>query len=69
MARGVSGSAWPARAQRAFVATEGHFAPLNDGPDSAVLDLSFGYALRGGYHLGDWRVVGHLERDGAVDLG
>ena len=46
-----------------FLRAESHISLLSDAPERSVLASTFGFGFRGGYGIGDWRVLGHLERN------
>jgi hypothetical protein len=46
-----------------FVELEGHLSVFSDAPDTSMINLTTGYALRGGYRWGPWGVLGHIERN------
>ena len=52
-----------AEAPRAFASVEGHGSLLNDTPNAALLDVTFGYSVRGGYRWGRWRATLHVEQN------
>ena len=54
----------PARAQPGWFATvEGHFSLLSDTPGRSFLDITTGYALRGGLRRGPWGLLAQVERN------
>ena len=48
---------------RVFVAAEGHFSLLSDAPERSFINVTSGYALRGGYRFGRWGLLAQLERN------
>ena len=66
----------------AFIQVEGHLSLLSDAADRSSLGGTFGYALRGGYRLGQWGFFASAEhnlwlasedeltvRNGALNVG
>ena len=51
---------------RIVVAVEGHFSLLSDAPERSFINLTGGYAVRGGYRFGRW---GLLAQDRAERTG
>ena len=50
-------------AARIFVAIEGHFSLLSDAPERSFINVTSGYALRGGYRFGHWGLLAQVERN------
>ena len=50
-------------AQRYFAELEGHFSLFNDAPDASLINVTFGYALRGGYRFARWAIIAAIERN------
>jgi MYXO-CTERM domain-containing protein len=46
-----------------FVELEGHLSVFSDAPDTSLINMTMGYALRGGYRWGHWGLLGHIERN------
>ena len=46
-----------------FATAEGHFSLLSDIPGRSYLDITIGYALRGGYRWGPWGLLAQIERN------
>jgi hypothetical protein len=54
----------PARAAgEGFLSLEGHLSVLSDAPERSMIDVTLGYALRGGYRRGHWGALLHVERN------
>jgi len=48
---------------RVFVAVEGHFSVLADAPERSFINVTSGYAVRGGYRFGRWGLLAQVERN------
>jgi hypothetical protein len=48
---------------RVFVAVEGHFSLLGDAPERSFINVTSGYAVRGGYRFGRWSLLAQVERN------
>jgi hypothetical protein len=50
-------------AKHFFIELLGHMSLLNDAPDVSLINLTFGYAIRGGYRFERWGLVVAVERN------
>ncbi len=50
-------------AGRIVVAVEGHVSLLSDAPERSFINVTSGYAVRGGYRFGHWGVLAQVERN------
>jgi hypothetical protein len=50
-------------ARRYFAELEGHLSLFNDAPDASLVNVTFGYALRGGYRFARWAIIAAVERN------
>ena len=50
-------------AGRVFIAAEGHASLLSDAPERSFINVTAGYALRGGYQFGRWGLLAQVERN------
>ena len=50
-------------AGRLVASVEGHVSLLSDAPERSFINVTSGYALRGGYRFGRWGVLAQVERN------
>jgi len=49
--------------KRYFVTLEGQLSLFNDAPDASLINVTLGYALRGGYRFERWAIIAAVERN------